>query len=287
MDERKTFDEDGAYLHALGERVRAMRARRGMSRRILARDAAVSERYLAQLESGEANSSITLLRRVAAAMGMPLTILLDDRARAGDGRAIEQMLERLNEADLAEARTWLLARFAGAVRRRDRIALVGLRGGGKTTLGRMLAAHLGAPFVELDRAVEAMSGGSLAALFDMFGQGAFRRLERESLETALARDERLVIETGGGLVTEPETYELLRAACLTIWVKASASDHMQRVVDQGDARPMAGHAAAMADLEAILQAREPLYQRADLVLETSGRAVEASFAELLALIEAR
>ena len=276
------------YLAALGERVRLIRSRRGMSRKALAKHSDVSERYLAQLESGAGNCSIVLLRRIAAAMSMPLAELIDERPeRAIEAVLLMQMLERLTPAQQAEARELLTSRFAGASARlrHSRIALIGLRGGGKSTLGRLLGEALGVPFVELNRAIEQQAGMGLGELFEMFGQAAFRRMERAALEATLAGMPSFVLATGGGLVTEPATFELLLTSCLTVWVKTAPVDHMQRVTAQGDLRPMAGNAKAMDDLNAILQSREPLYAKADIALDTQGQNPQQSVRALLALLQ--
>jgi XRE family aerobic/anaerobic benzoate catabolism transcriptional regulator len=274
------------FLPRLGERVRTMRNRRGMSRKSLARYAQVSERYLAQLESGEANCSIVLLRRIAQAMGVPVAEVVDDRAeRPVEAALLDQFLDRLSPYELREARELVLARFGGLASdlRRSRIALIGLRGGGKSTLGMMLGKKLDIPFIELDREVERLSGTSLNEIFEMFGQETFRRTERLALERVLQEHDRFVLATGGGIVAEPGTFELLISSCFTVWVKAAPTDHMQRVIAQGDLRPMADNRHAMDDLVSILKSREPLYARADLTLVTGGKSPERSLAELLSL----
>lgn len=262
-----------------------------MSRRALANQADVSERHLAQLETGNGNCSIVLLRRIADALGAPITDLVDERPeRPVEAVLLAQLIQRLSPDQLADARDLLLKHFGGLVDGEDRsgrIALIGLRGAGKSTLGRMLAEHLGVPFIELDRAVEQHSGMAVSELFEMLSQRAFRGFERTALETILREMPRFVLTTGGGLVTEPGTFERLLASCLTVWLRAAPDEHMERVVRQGDMRPMAGHAQAMADLVAILTSREPLYARADLTLETTGQTPRQSFNTLLALIEAK
>ncbi|MFL5090518.1 MAG: helix-turn-helix transcriptional regulator [Xanthobacteraceae bacterium] len=262
----------GGYLTRLGERVRTIRSRRAMSRKALAKHSDVSERYLAQLEGGTGNCSIVLLRRVAHALSVPVTELIDDRPeRSVESLLMRQLIDRLSPAQAAEAREFLLSRFDGAMSelKRGRIALIGLRGGGKSTLGRLIADELGCPFIELDREVERESGMGLSELFEMFGQATFRRMERAALEAVLEKHPRFVLATGGGLVTEPATFELLLASCFTVWVKAQPQEHMQRVMDQGDLRPISGHARAIDELVAILASREPLYAKADATIETT------------------
>jgi len=288
----KSLDPSG-FLHLLGERVRTMRTRRGMSRKVLARDSEISERYLAQLEAGEANCSIVLLRRIAKAIGVQLTEFVDARVeRPLEAVLLEQFLGRLSPTQLSEARTLLIEHFEGktSARRNERIAFVGLRGAGKSTLGRMLAERMGVPFLELDRIVEQKNGMSLGEMFEMFGQEAFRRSERLALEATLSSYPSFVLATGGGIVAEPATYELLLTFCRTVWVRASPEEHMQRVMTQGDLRPMANSAGAMDDLVAILRSREPLYSKADVVLDTAGKTPRQSLDELqtsLGVSEAR
>jgi XRE family aerobic/anaerobic benzoate catabolism transcriptional regulator len=272
------------FLNRLGERVRTMRHRRGMSRKALAKHSEVSERYLAQLEGGTGNCSIVLLRRIAGAMSVPLTELVGERPEpAIETQLLMQLLERLSPPQIAEARELLLARFGGpsSDMRRGRIALIGLRGGGKSTIGRLLADELHVPFVELDRVIEQQSGMALSELFEMFGQATFRRLERAALETILQENPSFVLATGGSLVAEPSTFELLLTSCVTVWVRAQPEQHMNRVIAQGDLRPMAGNARSMDDLVQILSSREPLYAKADITLDTTDRTPEQSIAVLL------
>jgi XRE family aerobic/anaerobic benzoate catabolism transcriptional regulator len=282
-------DVGDPFLQRLGEKVRTMRSRRGMSRKVLARHSDVSERYLAQLEAGEGNCSIQLLRRIADAMSVPVADLVDNRPeRPLEAMLLDQFLGRLTPAEIAEARELLIGRFGGpsSAMRRDRIALIGLRGGGKSTIGTLLAKRLDVPFVELDRVIEQKSGMPLGEMIEMFGQETFRRAERAALESVLHDNPRLVLATGGGLVTEPATYELLLTSCVTVWVRADPDQHMQRVIAQGDLRPMADNARAMDDLVSILKSREPLYAKADVVLDTAGKAPERSADELAALLGA-
>ena len=239
---------EDAYLRSLGDRLREERMRRGMSRRVLADRAAVSERYITQIEGGKGNVSILVLRQIAAALGTPLTSLLvpEPAVRAG------------------------------------RIALIGLRGAGKTTLGSRLAGRLDLPFLELDRLTETLAGTSLAAVIELYGQEAYRRYEHQALQELLASQPRFVVATSGGIVSEPATYELLLRHCVTVWVRALPEEHMERVSEQGDLRPMAGSARAMDDLRRILAERTPLYSRADLTIDTSGVSVEEALEELIA-----
>jgi XRE family aerobic/anaerobic benzoate catabolism transcriptional regulator len=272
------------YLRVLGERIREARARRGMTRKILARDSGVSERYLAQLESGQGNISIILLRQVAQAMSLPLAeIVREGPEHPAELTLLIQSLAKLAPAELAEARRLLAQTFGAAMghERQQRIALIGLRGAGKSTLGAALALELGVPFVELDREIERLAGMDLATLFDLYGQSAYRRHERHALEEVIETQGRAVIAAGGSLVSEPATYELLLETCFTVWLTATPEEHMSRVVAQGDLRPMADNNAAMEDLRRILAGRRALYARADRTVDTARKSIEQSLAELV------
>jgi XRE family aerobic/anaerobic benzoate catabolism transcriptional regulator len=267
------------YLKLLGERVRETRARRGMTRKLLARDSGVSERYLAQLETGQGNISILLLRQIASALDIPVEALV----LAGPEPPVDlvhttEFLRRLPAAELADARRLLLQHFSGVdvSARRGRIALIGLRGAGKSTLGAMVAEQMEVPFLELDRLIEQESGVGLSAIFDLYGQGGFRRLERRCLDEVIERHPRFVLATGGSLVSEPATFERLLTMCYTVWLRATPEEHMQRVIAQGDMRPMADNRESMSDLKRILEVREPLYRKADLTIETSGTTADES-----------
>src|SRR5271166_5109732 len=272
------------YLTLLGERVRETRARRGMTRKLLARDSGVSERYLAQLESGQGNISILLLRQIANALDIPVeALVLQGPEPSVDLVHTTEFLRRLPAAELTQARRILVHQFGGVdlEARRGRIALIGLRGAGKSTIGAILAARLEVPFLELDRLIEQESGVSLSAVFDLYGQSGFRRMERRCLDQVIERYPRFVLATGGSLVSEPATFERLLTMCFTVWLRASPEEHMQRVIAQGDMRPMADNREAMADLRRILSGREPFYSQADVSIDTTGRSVEQSLAMLL------
>ena len=275
-----------AFLAAIGREVRSHRAKRGMTRRQLAEASATSERYLAQIESGAGNPSVSVLRAIAQALDLPVAALLPDGARTAELGALLDLLAQMPEKELPALTKEIEARVAlrsGADRAR-RIALVGLRGAGKSTLGRMLAQHLGWPFIELDRRVEEDYGASIPDLIEMAGTATFRRQERSALERVLAEREAAVITTAGGIVANPETYALLLRHAHTIWIKARPQEHMSRVMAQGDFRPMAQNRQAMADLVAILEARCADYARAEAEVDTSGDAVEQSFAKLLRIV---
>ena len=275
---------EAAFLAAIGSEVRRSRAKRGMTRRQLAQASQTSERYLAQIESGVGNPSVSVLRAIAQALDLPCSALLPEAgARTAALGAILDLLAQVPEGELpalAKDIETRLARPGGADRAR-RIALVGLRGAGKSTLGRMLAQHLGWPFIELDRRVEEDYGASIPDLIEMAGTATFRRQERSALDRIITSHEAAIITTAGGIVANPETYALLLRRTHTIWIKARPEDHMSRVMAQGDFRPMAQNRAAMADLVAILEARRADYSRAEAEIDTSGDAIEQSFAKLL------
>lgn len=269
------------YLTRLGDRVRAARARRGMSRRILARDSGVSERYLAQLESGRGNPSVAVLHQVANAMDMSMMELADPHADSDPALSeIQALLAPLAPAELSEAAEILARHFADSGTRGRRISLIGLRGAGKTTLGKALADTLGFPFLELNREIEKDYGASIGELLSLSGQPAFRRYENRCLNGVLNAYDEAVIATGGGIVANADTFAMLLRRSHTIWLRASPEEHMKRVIEQGDMRPMAQNREAMSDLRAILDSRTPLYNRADTQVDTSGCDPQTSLAIL-------
>jgi XRE family aerobic/anaerobic benzoate catabolism transcriptional regulator len=279
---------DESFLRGLGEKVREARARRGMTRRLLAEASNVSERYLALLESGRGNISILLLRQIALALGLPLEDLLRENGdRPAELILIEQFLARLPRQRLVRVRERLLREFgAGMSERQGRVALIGLRGAGKSTLGALLAEDLQVPFIELDREIEREAGTSLSEIFLLYGQQGYRRYERRCLEKLIEANDGCVIATGGSIVSEPATYDLLLAACYTIWLKADPEEHMARVIAQGDTRPMAGNKQAMEDLRHILRSRAGLYGQADATIDTAKRTVKQSLKDLKRAIAA-
>jgi XRE family aerobic/anaerobic benzoate catabolism transcriptional regulator len=274
---------EAAYLARLGARVRGWRQEHGLARKALALASGVSERYLAQLEAGHGNVSVLLLRKVAQAMNVPVEQLVRENADppAVLG-ALLQFVGTLSEDRLEAAYRLLQAQFGPA--RRQRVALLGLRGAGKSTLGAKLAQALDASFVELDREVEREAGTELGDVFSIYGQDAFRRFERRALERVLRHHARVVIATGGSIVSEPETYRLLRERCFCVWLKASPEEHMARVIAQGDMRPFRGRAEARAEIRRLLAERDALYARADGVIDTSGQTVKHSMTRLRALV---
>ncbi len=274
-------EEDAPFLAALGRQVREARERRGISRKALSQIAGVSERYLAQLEAGEANASVLLLRSVARALHLRVTELLGDREGMAEHRLIRRFLGELPAHRLEDVVFKLMREFGPAESaRRRRVALVGLRGAGKTTLGKGLAQALGTTFVELDQEIEREAGVGLSEIFMLYGQAGYRRIERRCLDKILRSSDPVVFSVGGGIVSEGETYNLLLLHCFTVWVKAAPEQHMARVMAQGDLRPMQGSAEAMEDLRRILRAREPLYAKADVTLDTEGDTPEQSLARL-------
>lgn len=268
-------DERDPLQIALGLRVRRLRARRGITRKVLAQIADVSERHLANLEAGDGNPSILILRQIAQALDCSLAELLgDETTDSPDWLLIRDLLHGRSPAQLEAARNALTALFdepGARDRRLDRIALVGLRGAGKSTLGRGLAKHLGRPFVDLNKEIERVAGCRPDEVHSLYGPAAYRRYERRALEETFLAHPRAVIDTPGGLVTEAATFNLLLSRCYTVWLTATPEEHMNRVIAQGDLRPMAGNKQAMDDLRLILQERTPFYAKSDLMFETSGR----------------
>ena len=287
-DKRETEEKsDAVYLLRLGERVRELRARRGMTRKILAKDSGLSERYLAQLESGKGNISVLLLRQLAHALDTPVEALsLDGPEPATDLQHLIAFLGRLSPPEIRKAHTLLVENFGRSAKseRSSRIALIGLRGAGKSTLGKLLAQRLTCPFIELDKEIEAAAKAPLSAIFDLYGQPGFRRLERQCLDRIIKNNSRVVIATGGGIVSDPATFEHLLLNCHTVWLKASPAEHMQRVVAQGDMRPMTDNRQSMSDLRRILKTREALYGKADAVISTSDKTPAESLRELCAAV---
>jgi XRE family aerobic/anaerobic benzoate catabolism transcriptional regulator len=279
----ETPDPETAFLEQLGQRVRTMRALRGMSRKVLARVSGISERYIAQLESGKGNVSIVLLRRVSNAMGAQLEDLIPGNEPSPDWPVIRDLLRRASASQITQAKDVLAGSGGGAARRMSfaGIALIGLRGAGKSTLGKLLAKKIGWNFVELNKEIEAQNGLSVAEIIALYGQEGFRRMEQAALGQLLARKELMVLATGGGIVSEPLTFDLILSSFYTIWLKAEPEEHMARVRGQGDLRPMADDRSAMAELRTILRSREPLYARASAVVDTAGLSVDAAAARLI------
>ncbi|MBO9516000.1 MAG: helix-turn-helix transcriptional regulator [Variovorax sp.] len=268
-------------LVALGERVRNLRARRGLTRKAVAQAANVSERHLANLEYGIGNASILVLQQVSGALQCPLAELVGDvTTTSPEWLLIRELLEHRSEADLRRARIALgelLGTAAGDPHRRRRIALVGLRGAGKSTLGQMLADDLDVPFIELSREIEKFAGCSVREIHDLYGTNAYRRYERRALEETVQIYSEVVIATPGGIVSDPATFNELLAHCTTVWLQAAPEEHMGRVAAQGDTRPMAASKEAMDDLRRILAGRAAFYSKADLTVDTTGHGLAESF----------
>jgi len=275
-------DAESGFLEQLGQRVRTMRALRGMSRKVLAKVSGISERYIAQLEAGRGNVSIVLLRRVSDAMGAHLEDLIPAADPAPDWPVMRDLLRKATAAQIAQAKDLLAGHGAAAHRASfSGIALIGLRGAGKSTLGKVLAKKIGWNFVELNKEIEAQNGLSVAEIIALYGQEGFRRMEQSALNQLLARKELMVLATGGGIVSEPLTFDLILSSFYTIWLKAEPEEHMSRVRKQGDLRPMADDRSAMMELRNILVSREPLYARAAATVDTAGLSVDAAAARLI------
>lgn len=275
------------FLQQLGQRVRNLRARRGMTRKNLAQDSEVSERYLANLEQGNGNISINLLRQVAHALNTELTYLVSAQdSHTPEVSLITQFVSELESEDQQTALQLLYERFSLQSGAHRRLVLIGLRGAGKTTLGTLLEARSGKPFIKLVDEIEKLAGMSLSEVFSLSGQLGYQRLEERALINTLREHQTCCIETGGSIVSEPKALNLLLTSCFVIWVKATPEEHMQRVVNQGDLRPMANNKEAMADLRHILNERKPFYKKANAILDTSGKSLEDSYQELEALIRA-
>lgn len=268
------------FLVALGERVRVLRARRGMTRKAVAMAADVSERHLASLEYGEGNASILVLLQVAGALQCTLAELLGDvTTTSAEWLLLREMLGSRSEADLRRVRVQIAEMFGATTdaARTRRIALIGLRGAGKTTLGARLAADLGYAFVELSREIEKFAGCSISEIHNLYGTNAYRRYERRALEETIQIYPEVVIATPGGLVSDTATLNEMLSHCYTVWLQAKPEDHLSRVAAQGDMRPMAGSAQAIEDLKMILQGRSAFYAKADMVLDTSAQPLAESF----------
>ncbi|HXU67404.1 MAG TPA: helix-turn-helix transcriptional regulator [Casimicrobiaceae bacterium] len=244
---------DAHFVAELGARIRALRERQRVSRKRLAHESKISERYLAQIESGRANISVVLLRRVAETLGVGIAQLV-------------------------------AANAVGGAARRNRIALIGMRGAGKSTLGAMLADALRIPLVELNREVAREAGLPAGEVMALYGHAAYRRIEQRVFERVAREQAHAVIVAGGGIVNEEAAFDLLLASCYTVWIKARPEEHMARVLAQGDLRPMAGNARAMDDLKRILAGRESMYRKADVVIDTSGETPRQSFVKLRAAV---
>jgi len=284
---RNTVQHDCSDLLSLiGNRVRSLRARRGMTRKALVLESAVSERHLAQLESGRGNISIVLLERVAHALETDL----GDLVQGGQNESVERILineqlRSLSTGDHKEVLKWLHEHYFSEQCVHNRVALIGLRGAGKTTLGKRLAQHHKIPFVQLLGEIERLAGMDASVIFELSGQSGYRRLEEKALSETLSNYSSCVIEAGGSIVSNPGLFNLLLTGCTVVWIRALPEQHMQRVIDQDDLRPMAGNDDAMSDLRRILAEREPFYAKAHHTLDTSSGTVAVCAAELVKITD--
>ena len=254
----------------------------------VARKSALSARFLAKVELGCANISVARLYQLARALDLPIeNIITDGQPASPPFEQSAQFLKKLPPDQLRDAHKLLLEKFGGAdsAARRFRVALIGLRGAGKSTLGSLLAQILRVPFIELDKQVERGSGLTLSIIFDLYGPGGYRRMERKALESVLAKHPRFVLAAGGSIVSDPANYNRLLGECFTVWLRAKPEEHMARVLAQGDRRPMAQSRQAMRDLRRILWSREALYRKADSVLETTNQTVNQSLESLARLLQ--
>ncbi len=277
------------FLLAVGARLKMLRARRGLTRKALAQLADVSERHLANVESGSGNATLQFLRQLAAVLNCSLAeVIGDETTSSPEWLMIRELLRGRTEAEMARGRAALMELFAapvGDLQRRQRIALIGLRGAGKSTLGKRLAQERGVEFIDLSRHIETLAGCSIAEIHSLYGMNAYRRYEYKAVEEVIARFPRAVIATPGGIVSDPATFSLLLSHCYTVWLKAAPEEHMARVLAQGDTRPMAGNREAMSDLNNILDSRAEFYAKADAIFDTSGLTPELAFTGLIAQLQ--
>ena len=280
------------FLVALGDRVRSLRARKGMTRRDLSLASDVSERHLASLEGGVGNASVLILRQVAQALDCQIAELLgDETTLSPEWLLIRDLLRDRSDEDLRRGRLALAETYGQAgtqSARSRRLALIGLRGAGKSSLGQRLADALNVPFVEINREIERVAGCGLAEIHNLLGPNAYRRYERRALEETIAHYPDAVIATPGGIVSDASTFNVLLANCFTVWLKASPEEHMNRVIAQGDLRPMAGNSGsseAMDDLKRILAGRAAFYGKADRSFDTSKKSADECFDALLAVMK--
>ncbi|RLA03378.1 MAG: transcriptional regulator [Gammaproteobacteria bacterium] len=273
------------FLIQIGSNVRSLRASRGMTRKMLAKDSSVSERYLANLEQGEGNISINLLRQVANALHTePAKLLPRTDKRSPEQSLINDFVTRLSREEQQTALKMLYQQFSALQSEHTRITLIGMRGAGKSTLGQLLEDRQSLAFVKLVDVIESLAGMSVPEILEFSGQSGYRRLEGDALYETLNQYDSCCIEAGGSIVSEANELNILLTSSLVIWVKASPQEHMDRVIAQGDMRPMAGNQHAMSDLEQILAERNPYYEQAHAILDTSGKTVEQSYSDLVSII---
>ena len=276
--------ESERLLSALGDRVRTLRAHRGITRKTLAQDSGVSERYLAQLEQGRGNISVVLLSRVAAALRTGLSDLLQTRDhQSAEEVLIADLLRELTPDNHKAFLKLLTEHLQVPIESRRRIALVGLRGAGKTSQGRLLARQLDVPFIHLGSEIEMLAGMSTSEIFSLSGQAGYRRLEERALMQTLKRYEQCVLETPGSIVMDPNLLNTLLTTCFVIWLHALPEEYMRRLIAQGDIRPMENQADAMSDLRQILAERDEFNAKAHASVDTNGRSIEDCVADLMRL----
>ena len=277
-------EDRSPLLDAFGERLRMLRARRGITRKALAQAAGVSERYLTNLEHGRGNPSLLILDQLARALECSLSELVEDfLSGSAELPLIRELLQGRGEQELRRVRLTIGEVLGTGGDRRAkgrRVALIGLRGAGKTTLGRMLAETLDMPFIELSQEIEKTAGFSIREIQDLYGPAAYRRYERRALEEVVQLYTECVIATPGGLVSEAATFNLLLTHCMTVWLRADPQDHLRRTAWQGNPRPGVVSTEALDDLRSILKGRAPFYEKADAVLDTSRQPLDESLALL-------
>ncbi len=274
-----------AFINTVGERIRQSRQRKGISRRAVSELSGVSQRYLAQLEAGTGNISIALLYKVAHALGHRVDWFVGDEDPRGSETAA--MVQLFRSAGSAERQRVLDILNAGSVRltHKNRICLIGVRGAGKSTLGKMVGEALFMPFIELNSDIEEQGGMPVDEVIALYGQEGLRRLERQALERIVSTTDEVIVAVAGGIVSEPLAYDFLLQNFHTVWLKATPKEHMDRVRAQGDYRPMAGNPKAMEELQSILTSREALYSKANSTVSTSGKSVEESLRDVLSVVE--
>jgi XRE family aerobic/anaerobic benzoate catabolism transcriptional regulator len=265
----------------VGRKVKTLRRDRALTRKQLAERASISERYIGQLENGQANVSLNVLDRIVVELSARITDVLPGASNKISHDPLRRLLEELDGEELEKAFKLLSSNFDVNRHPRKRIALVGLRGAGKTTLGRELSGVSGIPFKRLTGMIADEAGMTMAELIELGGTNGLRRLEREVLNRLVEEPGPVILETSGGIVANRETYDHMRAHFVTVWVKAAPEEHMQRVIDQNDLRPISGRSSAMLDLKTLLLEREGAYAEADFVLDTSGRGKKDCLGELV------
>jgi XRE family aerobic/anaerobic benzoate catabolism transcriptional regulator len=272
-------------LEALGKRVRQLRTSKRLSRKALSHIAEVSERHLAQLETGKGNISVLLLSRIAMALQSNLGEIFRSEYSEGsmDAVMINDLIQQINPEDRQKALQILIDQFVNKDNRKRRLALIGLRGAGKSTLGKEIANHYDLPFIQLVSEIERLAGMNISEIFSLSGQEYYRRLEEKALMETLEQYNNCIIETGGSIVTDLNLFNLLLKSCYVVWVSAKPEEHMQRVIDQGDLRPIRNNDDAMSDMRQIIQQRETLYKQAHAHLNTSNRSVDECVRELSTL----